>query len=245
VPAGGYFGGGWSPGTTLLLYWIEGILIAGLISVRIVLHRRATRKRGHYRASKTSRTRGSRETLLRSFLGVVIPFTLAHGVFLLPILFLFLPQMEAGKDVGVRLVDLRIGLIGIGAFLSVGLLFDLFGLGQRPFRWIEQLVERSLGRVAIVHLSIVLGMAALAFWEAPRTFFIVFVVLKTTSDLSWMLPQSKVANEPPGWLAWMDQLGKGKDGETFVEYWQRTHAEENRMRRQNEEIMPAAPRSKS
>ena len=245
VPAAGYFGAGWSLGTTLLLYWIESLVMVALISGRIVLHRRATHKRGHYRGSRVDGERGGKGTLLQSLLSVAIPFNLAHGVFLLVILFLALPQMTGGEAVTPKLTDLRTGFLGMLAFLCVGLLIDWIGIRERPFRWIERLVGLSLRRVVIVHLSIIFGMVAMAFWEAPRTFFAVFIALKTMSDLSWLLPQGEDSPEPPRWLSWMDRLGRDKSGETFAEYWSRTHAAEQRIRRENEQVLRTHSESSS
>ena len=101
----------------------------------------------------------------------------------------------------------------------------------------EQLVERSRGRVVLIHLSILFGMAAMAFWETPRTFFIVFIALKTVSDLGWLLPQGKATPEPPAWITRIGRLGKGKDGETFAGFWRHTHETEERTRQENEQVM--------
>ncbi|MBI2834124.1 MAG: hypothetical protein HYX76_06825 [Acidobacteria bacterium] len=48
MTAGGIFLGGWSYSTALVLYWWENFFGSLLIAIRIVLHRRLTRKRGHY-----------------------------------------------------------------------------------------------------------------------------------------------------------------------------------------------------
>ena len=237
VPAAGYFGAGWSPGTTLLLYWLESIAMVLLISGRIILHRRATRKRGHYRTSRVSGKRGGKGTLLQSFTAIAVPFNLAHGVFLAAILFLMLPQMMGSDAVRVDLIDLKTGSLGMLAFLCIGFLIDWFNIGKLPFRWIERLVERSLRRVVVVHLSIIFGMVAMAFWEAPRTFFAVFIVLKMLTDLSWLLPQGEDSPEPPRWVLWIAPRGKDRSGETIAEYWRRTHAAEQQIRRENEEVV--------
>ena len=77
----------------------------------------------------------------------------------------------------------------------------------------------------------------MAFWETPRTFFIVFIALKTVSDLGWLLPQGEVSSEPPTWLAWVGRLKGGKNGESFADYWRRTHQSEAQARQQNEETI--------
>ena len=90
VPAVGFFGQGWSLGTTLSLYWLETVLVIVLVTVRIVLHRRLTRKAGHWNipfetritVAGTTTVRRRETSFLASFLGVMIPFTLGHGLFL-------------------------------------------------------------------------------------------------------------------------------------------------------------------
>lgn len=169
----------------------------------------------------------------------MVPFNLAHGVFLFVILFLIMPKMVGSEIIGVSLIDLRTGCLGILVFLCLGFFLDWSRLADRPFRWIERLVERSVSRVVVVHLSIIPGMVAITFWEAPRIFFSVFIVLKAMTDLSWLLPQNEDSPEPPRWLFWITPRGKDADGETFAEYWRRTNAEEQRIRRENEEPLLA------
>jgi len=64
-----------------------------------------------------------------------------------------------------------------------------------------------------------------------------FVALKTLSDLGWLLPQGEVSSEPPGWVAWIGRLKGGKNGESFTDYWRRTHEAEVRVRQENEETI--------
>jgi len=140
VPVAGFFGQGWSPGTALAIYWVEGLLVILFISARILLHRRWTRKRGHFRAPAFSRNHASSvsvETLpvgsgslLGGYLGVTIPFTLAHGFFLGLLLFLFLPK-EFGPEAGVAVADLGKGAVGVLAFLALGFAIDLVRLRER------------------------------------------------------------------------------------------------------------------
>lgn len=88
IPAFGYFGAGWSPGTTLIVYWFENLLGSLFVAARIALHRRMTHKRGHYRAmvTKTIKARSgvgqsvttvALSTFLSYFLTTSIIFTLA------------------------------------------------------------------------------------------------------------------------------------------------------------------------
>ena len=91
----------------------------------------------------------------------------------------------------LALADLRSGVGSLFLFVLLGLALDLFGLRGRPFRWIETTARRVMGRMFITHLTIVLGMFALASTESPAGLFGVFVVLKTLVDLSRWLPDAK------------------------------------------------------
>ncbi|HYX24049.1 MAG TPA: DUF6498-containing protein [Thermoanaerobaculia bacterium] len=50
VPLYGVYAFGWSWGTVLVLYWCETLLGTFFITLRMLLHRRLTHKRGYYRA---------------------------------------------------------------------------------------------------------------------------------------------------------------------------------------------------
>lgn len=242
VPVAGIFGEGWSQATALAVYWVEGLLVIFFISLRVALHRRWTRKAGHQQQMKITTTKFGKtvtktapSSLLSGYLTAAIPFTLAHGLFLSLILFLFLPQ-EFGKEAGVSLADLKLGMIGILVFLVLGFAIDLFQLKDRSFRWIELLTQRALGRIFVVHLTIIFGMMAAAFFHAPAGLFVVFVVLKTLVDLGSVFPHKELTPEPPKWARHLDKL-KGKDGETFSEHWRRTELEAQKAREANERVL--------
>lgn len=247
VPVAGFFGQGWSPGTALAIYWVEGLLVIFFVSARIALHRRWTRKVGHYRApsfTRTSRSQSGGEpvtaigsgSLLGSYLAAAIPFTLAHGFFLGMMLFLFLPQ-AFGASAGVALADLGKGAVGVLAFLALGLGIDLVHLRERSYRSIEVATERAMGRIFVVHMTIIFGVGASMFIHAPTALFGVFAGFKTLFDLGGAFPHRELALEPPRWAGFLDRL-KGKDGESFSDYWRRTEAREQTLRAENEEVMP-------
>ena len=55
MPGVGFFADHWSSATTLTLYWCENLIGSVLIGVRIFLHRRLTKKAGHYRDQLAAR----------------------------------------------------------------------------------------------------------------------------------------------------------------------------------------------
>src|SRR5262245_39868808 len=78
----------WNGATALAVYWVETLTGGLLIAVRIWLHRRWTRKRGHYRSQLgvTVSGAGDNPTTINSFfaeyLTLIIVFSLGHAVFL-------------------------------------------------------------------------------------------------------------------------------------------------------------------
>jgi hypothetical protein len=245
IPAAGVIGAWWSSGTALALYWIEGALVIGLMAARIALHRRWTRKAGHGHAAQfKARSRRGRHATPRagSFLGsyllVAIPFTLAHGLFLGLLLFM-IAQNRPDLGVVVEAGALRTGAIAMLAFLAVGFAADLAFLAQQPFRWIERLTERSLGRVVVMHLVIIFGVMGLALTDSPMWLIGGFAGLKALVELGAFLPEKELGPQPPAWLRWMNRL-PAKDGETFDTYWRRTEASERSRREANERVLGAA-----
>lgn len=239
VPAAGFFGEGWSIGTTLLLYWIETIVVILLVSVRIVLHRRWTRKTGHWNggvvetfdAKGRSKSR-RRATLLSGFLGVMIPFTAAHGVFVTLLAFMVLPK-EGGASAGVSLADLKVGAVGMAVFLLVGFAFDLVGLRERSFAWIERVAGRAQGRMLLTHLTIIFGMFAMAALDGPVGLFLVFAGFKLLADVAGLFVKDEVVRspEPPKWIS---RLGPGKDGQSPADAYRESVLADRKRREANE-----------
>lgn len=244
VPAAGFFAEGWSVGTTLALYWLETVLIIVLVAARIVLHRRATRKAGHWSVDVETRitTRGrttvrqGKTTYLVGFLGVMIPFTAAHGLFLGALVFLILPE-RAGSSATISLSDLEAGSKAMALFLGLGFAFDLAGLRDRPFRWIEKVAERAQGRMFVTHLTIIFGMGAMAAWEAPAALFAVFMGFKALMDLAGLLPDREPSPEAPRLLAWLDRFGPSRKGLVFSEHYRQSIEQERLKREASERVL--------
>lgn len=229
VPAGGYFGAGWPLGTLLLLYWLETILVTILVSLLIVLHRRLTRKAGH--------GGGRRNAYLSSFLGVMVPFTLGHGVFVLAFAFLVFPQ-ELGPEAGVSFSALSLGLTAVAVFVLAGFLVDLVGLRRKPFRFVERLAEQAQGRMLVTHLTIIFGAGAMAVFDAPLAFFGVFVALKVLVDLGSLAPEPELEPRPRvgGLVRLLGRWLPKRDGQSFAEHYLEALEEELRDREAKERV---------
>lgn len=238
VPVAGVFAEGWSSGTALALYWIESALVIGFVVARIALHRRRTRKAGHWRAPQFTTTGrfGGAGSLLGSYVRFALPFTVIHGVFLGTMLALVTVNRPE-LDLGIGAVDLAIGAAAVAALLLAGFLLDLVGLAERPFRWVERIAERALGRVFVVHATIVFGLLATAWTDGPAGLFAVFAGLKTAVDLGSFFPERESSLGPPRWLRFLDRV-PGPAGETFSDSWRKVHQRRTRFREANERVRP-------
>lgn len=224
VPAFGVLAADWTAATALALYWCENILIALLVGLRLWLHRRATRKRGHWEAHLSGPRRTGSSTFLSDFLTGALVFTAAHGLFLGAILFLVIPEQfpEAG---GVDLSALLQGIGVISLFLLLGFLYDAIHLASRTFAWVRRLATLVLGRVVVVHLTIIFGMVGMAWLGGPRGFFLVFAGLKTLSDLTAMTASGRPeTGDPPGCLmAPIRAFAGEKKSRSFVHHYRTQH----------------------
>jgi hypothetical protein len=245
VPATGYFGAGWSIGTLLLLYWLETILMTVVVAALIVLHRRRTRKAGHWNSQYTvtttrkgrTTTRSGETTFLKSFLAVMVPFTAGHGVFVAAFAFLVFPE-EMGSAARVSGEALGDGMLAIALFLLVSLLFDLPGIGGRPFRWVESQANRAQGRMIVTHLTIIFGAAAMAAFEAPLAFLAVFVALKSLVDLGGLLPDRQAQPKVPRVAKALGRRLPKKEGKSFGEHYREALEAEQQKAEANEEVLP-------
>lgn len=238
VPALGWFVGGWDAGTLLVIYWFENVVATLFIGTRIFIHRRLAPCRGHFEYLARQDARGGRRgTFLSGYMTLTLFFSGAHGIFLAAII-LLLTHNGHGDEIGLDWHEVMRGCGSVLLFLTLSLAFDLPGLRKKTFFWIEQMADRHLGRVVIVHLSIVFGMLAIAMTNVPKAFFGVFVGFKTLNDLATVLPPWN-PEVPPRWLCRvMDMVpnasGKGRKDETFAGFWKRDHAAEIERRRRNE-----------
>lgn len=235
VPFIGWFIDGWSGGTTLAVYWFETIMGCLLTSARILIHQRWTPLYGHFSYKSPNSTRSG--TRLASFVGgftvTTMAFCAVHAVFLGAAL-LLLDQNSKGDLARVDWRTVGIGCLIVFAFLIVDFAVDLLSLRRWSFWRIEQLANRGLSRVIVVHLVIVLGFIGIALTDAPDALFGVFVVLKTMASLSFVLPQYEPAT-PPRWLSrLMNTVPNVHPGERFEDFWAEDRADEIARRERNE-----------
>jgi hypothetical protein len=241
VPVAGWFVEGWSAGTTLVVYWFETLAACVFVTARIALHQRMSPRRGHvsYQAPKSTRQR-SQSSFLQGFLVTSLVFSAAHGLFLGVILFM-LDHNGQGDLAGIDWRSVKLGSLYVLIALAIDFVVDLLGLRKWLFWQIEQTANRSLGRVAVVHLTLVLGMFAAAMTDASALFG-VFVVLKTLYALSTALPQWEPATAPDWLSRMMNRFPSVHPGEQFEDAWAKDRADEVERRERNEEPWMGARR---
>ncbi|KUI34311.1 hypothetical protein AU195_19420 [Mycobacterium sp. IS-1496] len=234
VPAAGWFAADWSGGTTLAVYWVENVATCVFVSLRILAHQTWSPRRGHFRYTAPSADRRTaRGSFLSGFVVTGFAFCAAHGVFLGVILFL----LDRNGKSGFAEIDWRsvgVGCAGVVILLAVDFLVDLPGLRRLPFHQLEQTANQGVGRVIVVHLTLIFGMVGVAVTGAPSTFFGVFIVLKTLFAISTALPQWEPEAAPTWFSRLMNRLPNVHPGRTFEEFWAADRAAERARREQNE-----------
>ncbi len=241
VPAGGVVFRGWSPATALTLYWCENLVATILIAVRIAVHRRLTRKNGHYVTvvdmSKPNRPR-SRSTYLAGFLTLSLGFTLVHGV-LLAAMLLLVAKMRPD------LAQVTEGLKWMSLAQVIGLGLDLTRIRSWPFAQLKKSSDSLMGRVLLIQFSILGGMIVAGFSTRPQTFFAVFGVLKTLADVTSLIPFNPQPTEKaPAWFLKFARLfpnRRAKFGETDLgpeAWWRQTHLKEREQAEEDERVAP-------
>lgn len=241
IPVVGWFAQDWSGATTLAVYWFETVAACLFIAARVLLQQRWAPRHGHFRydAPSTDRRSASTSSFLSGFLIVTMAFSAAHAVFLGMILLLLSHNGKAGFAV----VDWRsaaLGCLGVVAFLVLDFLVDLSTLRRWSFWQMEQMANRGLSRVIVVHLTLIFGFVAIALTDAPDSFFGVFVVLKTMAALSSAFPQWEPAT-PPRWLSrLMNRMPNVHPGEKFEDFWAKDQADETARRERNERLWSGA-----
>jgi Family of unknown function (DUF6498) len=234
IPAAGWFVEGWSAGTTLVVYWFENVAVCLFVAARIIANRRTSPRRGHfeYQAPKSA-GRGSQTSFLNGFLVTSLAFSVAHGAFLGVILFV-LDHNDQDHLAGVVWHQVRNGCIGVLVILAIEFAVDLPGLRRWTFWQVEQTANRSLGRIAVVQLTLVLGMFGAVMTDASALFG-VFIVLKTLNALSMALPQWEPTTAPKWLSRAMNRLPNVHPGEDFEDLWAKERADEAERRVRNEQ----------
>jgi len=175
------------PATLLLLYWFETVLLLVTGSIRIVAHRRATAKTGHYApttvVSKSDagvadvlRELGDGNTYLRHFVGLTTVFTIAHGIFVLLLVFLF----KVGGP--VTWGDAGVALAWVAGVQVAWLAWDLTQIAHWSFARLGEFCGGASIRVLVTQLGLIFGIPAVGIAGSPWGMIGTFVGLRALAD---------------------------------------------------------------
>lgn len=198
VPIVGFVWAEWSTATTLVVYFLECLLLIGLTVVRVlwmtapdsVFRGSDHQVRGNFavRTPGTKRTHTlstgnvpqSRRRFLESFLLIGGGFLGVSGVFAAVVIFLM---------VGIP-VDWDAALLGLGIIVVMqlaGLVADRLVLGLVSTAYAEAWAMQSLGRIFLLYLGVFAGVvgAVVGGWS----FLAPFMALKTMTDVGGVVQQ--------------------------------------------------------
>jgi len=235
--------GEWSLATLFVVYWGENLLNTFFVGGRILLHRVLTRKRGHWTVPNTGnlkvtingkeirQTSAKTTTLLASFVTTNLLFALAHGVFVVVLVFGIFQFGPQGASV-------RAGLLSMLIVQAVAFALDAGTMRTRSFAWIHQRADAALGRMLVLHLALIGGAFVLVWTERPASFFIVFMALKLLYDLGTAWPwQHELSEKPPGFVS---ALGRMVNKPGVEDVWKKEVEAQRRKQIEDEEPIRAA-----
>jgi len=238
---------GWSASTVVVLYWFENLLIAVFTCARIALHRRLTRKRGHWRGGTLGVKVNDRlltTGLLGEYATMAFVFTFAHGIFVGG--FLLIAAQNHGDSALWQFSRAQFaqGATWTAAALAAEFLLDAATIRSRSFAWIRAYVGKRMGRVLVMHLTIIFGMWGMMATESPFAVLYVLIALKTLWDLAASMAGASpgaLSAEPPAWLSKLgDSVGKDHGGAAKMRAdWKRNVEDMRRAALEDEETMPA------
>ena len=225
IPLAEVIWSGRSPAVLLLLYWFETVLLLLTGAIRIVLHRRATMKAGHFLsiqtisdhhlgAEATRQALAGENTYLRSFLGITVIFTIAHGVFVLLLVFLF---RVAGPVTWDEARAALVYAIGVQSFF---LIWDISRLREWSFAELSRSVGAISMRVLITQLGLIFGLGVMGLTGSPWGLVGTFTVLRACSDAcaGWLEGFVKRRDLPPGLARVLSRTSKQSTASLEAEF---------------------------
>jgi len=241
VPLVGVKWFGWSVGVVLMLYWVENLLTAVFTCLRIELHRWVTRKSGHWRSGGGIDPRSAGHTLLFEYAPVALMFTLVHGIFVGAFTFMVNVNRPDWPMWHFSFDQFRSGVLQLSAVFVADFLVDALQMRSRSFAWIRAYQGQRLGRVLIMHLTIIFGLGAVMVTESPFAVLYVLIGLKTLLELAsaGKISAQALPAEPPAWSKSMaEKLDKGGAKELEA-HWQQERERMSRQGGEDEAVLPA------
>jgi len=238
---------GWSASTVVVLYWFENLVIAVFTCARIWLHRKLTRKRGHWRGGTLGVKVGDQPLktgLLGEYAVMAFVFTFAHGIFVGAFVLIAADNHSDSAVWQFSREQFSQGALWMSAAIAVEFLLDASTMRSRSFAWIRSYVDKRMGRVLVMHMTIIFGMWAMMATESPFAVLYVLIALKTLWDMAASNASATAAAlpaEPPAWVSKLgDGVGKDQGGAAKMRAdWKRNVENLQRAAIEDEEVMPA------
>jgi hypothetical protein len=251
VPLIGIHRFGWSAANVLVLYWFENLLIAVATCIRLLAHRRLTRKKGYWRRGNRFGIEINGEPVKTGPIGEyalgAFAFTLAHGVFVVFIVAMLADNHPDEPMWHVSLAQVGRGAAAIAVMLGVELLIDLSSIRARSFAAMKDYAQGRMSRIVVLHLAIIFGMIAMAVSGSPFGVLYVLIGLKTLVELGGAFARpggAPVDAAPPAWmLKAADRLARDKGGGAgLMKQMQHDREAAKQGAIEDEEPMPATSR---
>ena len=139
--------------------------------------------------------------------------------------------------------QLRRGVQWMAAAMTLELAIDAATMRSRSFAWIKSYVGQRMGRVLVMHLTIIFGMWGMMATESPFAVLYVLIALKTLWDLASSTAGAKASDlpaQPPAWLGKLaNAVGKDQGGAAkMAADWQRNIEQAKRAAIEDEQVMP-------
>lgn len=240
----------WSAINVLVLYWFENLMIGFGTLIRLVLHRRWTRKRGYWRHSNRLgiqvNNKPAEMGLIGEYATGTFGFTLGHGIFVGAIAMIVHQNYPDQPMWQLSWAQVFRGAMAIAAFLGIELALDLTRIRSASFAAIRDYAQARMGRIIVLHLAIIFGMMGMAWSGSPMAVLYVLIGLKALADLLGIATRGAPKIEdsdtpPPVWTMKMaDKLGKDKGGASgLLKKWQAEREQARKNASEDEQPMPA------
>jgi hypothetical protein len=226
---------------------LENLLTAVFTTARIALHRAWTRKRGHWRPGVLGgevNGKPDRAVLLGEYAGFAFLFTLAHGLFVALFVFGIAGDHPDWTYLHFSAGQFRQGAWQILAVLSAAFLADAVQIRWRSFAWMKAYAQQRMARVAVMHVTIVAGVWAMAATGSQLALLYALIGLKTVWGAASAAAGAAVDSgpaRPPGWLLRFANKYRRDEGgaKALIAKWQRDRERIEQEAVEDEQVEPA------
>lgn len=206
IPLLGVLSFGWNVWAILIVYWLEnGIIGAFNIAKMAKAEGDTTETPGTLLINGRPAASMAKLGLIPFFVMHYGIFWAVHGVFVLTLpIFGSMGPDGGGPDMasGFNPATIVLAVIALTISHAVSFWFNFLGAGEYRRVTAAGQMFAPYGRLVVLHITIILGGAAIAFTGAPAAAVVILVVLKTLLDLGFHLAEHrKVAALPPGTVA--------------------------------------------